>query len=96
VNTMIKTLAYWKERAVTVRQMIEEFVGSAAHLKELKGALKHAYRRIEQIERRVLVCVVLLVLLLVQGCQLAKGGLRDIGCTANKLADNITGEQEQE
>lgn len=82
-----KTLAYWKESAVTLRQIIAKRLGTKEHLKELKSALKHAYRRIEQIERKVLVCVLLLIL--VGGCATAKGIFQDVEWSAGKLAENI-------
>jgi len=83
-----KTLAYWKERAVTMRQLIEEFVGSAAHLKELKDALRYAYRKVEQIERKVLVCVLLLTLF-VGGCNTVGGTgrlIQDVGKDVELIA----------
>ena len=86
-----KTLAYYKEKFVTLRQLIEEFTGSAAHLKELKNAFGYAKKKIEKIEGKVLVCVLLLVL--AGGCltHTVDGFGRFVGGIGDDISQAATG-----
>lgn len=81
-----RTPAYWKECAVTLRERLKEHCATKQHYVELRKALQHAYRRIEQIGRKVLVCVVLLIL--AGGCNMVNGAFKDGAWLLDKAAEN--------
>ena len=81
-----RTLAYWKECAVTLRQLIAEGHASRDHFRELLSALRHAKRRIRQIEGKALVCVLLLVF--IGGCNMVNGAFKDGAWLLDKAAEN--------
>ena len=81
-----KTLAYWKECAVTLRQIIAKGQASKGHLRELVSALRYAKRKITKIEGKVLVCVV--CVLLIGGCNMVHGAFKDSAWLLDKAAEN--------
>lgn len=86
-------LAYWEKWAAILKRSMQCGQPRWTFRRRLKD-YRHAQRMIKTIKSCMLVCVLLLVF--AGGCQMAKGGLRDIGWSANTLADNITdGEQER-
>lgn len=74
-----KTLVYWKEAQLAVREQ----------LNELKKTLKYAKRKVKYYEGKARVGLVLLLLIFVGGCCTIKGAFEDLSWGAGQLAENI-------
>lgn len=86
-----RNLAYWKEGYVTMRDLAEKAIGKAKE--EWEIAAEYAQEHIHQIEAKVLVCIVLLVL--VGGCNTLHGVLKDGSWLLKQGAENTEVQEEQ-
>ena len=77
--------AYYELKELELKKLIKEGKPSKEHKKELERAMAYARWCIRILNRKVAVCVLLLIM--AGGCQLVGGGLRDIQWSADKLAE---------
>jgi predicted small secreted protein len=81
-----KRLAYWKGRLIDAKQAE---TGAREHYQLMMRCTAHAKRRVKQLERKVLVSVVVLVLAAVTGCRTVKGLAGDISECAGWIEKRI-------
>lgn len=78
-------VAYYELKELEIKKLIAESKPSKEHKAELKRAMEYARWCIGILSGKAVVCVLLLIL--VGGCQMVGGGLRDAQWSAGKLAE---------